>query len=174
MQIKKNNKGQSLIETTVAISIVVTAMIGSITLVAFSLRSTTSTINRLIAQNLAWEGIEVAINLRDSNYMAGDPYDTALTGADTTAIATFNESTNLWFFDFSANAFTDASTILYREGGLYRQASSAPSGTPTNFRRLVTLDNSTPDQIAVTSTVQWTERGDTFEVDAFRTLFDWR
>jgi len=174
MNIFSHQKGQGLLETTVAIGVVVTALVGSVTLVAFSLRSTTSTINRLIAQNLAWEAIEVAVNIRDSNFLAGDPYDTVLTGGDTTAIFTFNESTNIWSVDFAPNALTDPATVLYREGGLYRQASTTPSGTATQFRRLVELDNISPEQIAVTSTVQWTEGGNTFEVQAFRSLFDWR
>ncbi len=167
-------KGQGLLETTVAVGVVVTALVGSITLVAFSLRSTTSTINRLIAQNLAWEAIEVAVNLRDSNYLAGDPYDTVLTGGDTTAIFTFNESSNIWSVNFSPNALTDPATVLYREGGLYRQAIPAPSGSATQFRRLVELDSASPEQIIITSTVQWVEGQNTFEVQAFRTLYDWR
>lgn len=167
-------KGQGLLETTVAVGVVVTALVGSITLVAFSLRSTTSTINRLIAQNLAWEAIEVAVNIRDSNYLAGDPFDTVLTGADTTAIFTFDETSNIWSINFTPNSLADASTVLYREGGLYRQAITTPSGTPTQFRRLVQLDNSSPEQIVITSTVQWTEGTNTFEVEAFRTLYDWR
>lgn len=167
--------GQSIIETTVAIGVILTAVVGMISLVSLTLRSTDSTVNRLIAQNLSWEGVEVAVNYRDSNYLAGDPYNIGLDGGgDTTAIVTFDEASNVWVIDFGPNDFTDPATILYREGGLYRQGTVTPTGIPTEFRRLVTLDNSVPDQITVTSTVQWQERENIFTTSTDRRLFDWR
>lgn len=172
-----NQKGLSLLELIIAIGVVVTGIIGAISLVNFSLRAATSVTNRLIALNLSWEAIEVAVNIRDSNFLAENSYDTGLNGGgDDTAIAVFDENSNLWGMDFTAaSSFSDDSTILYREGGLYRQASPAPSGSPTQFRRLVILDTaSIVGAVRVVSSVQWTERGNTQVVSVERLLYDWR
>lgn len=171
----RSQSGQGILETIVAIGVIITAIVGTISLVAFTLRSTSSTLNRLIAQNLAWEGIEVAVNLRDTNFLQGSSFDTNLSGgADTTAIFTFDENSNVWLVDFSADSFADQSTVLYRQGGLYRQAASAPAGEATSFRRLIIIEQPAPEEIVVTSSVQWTERGDTFEVSSSRALINWR
>jgi len=170
-----NSKGQGLLETTIAIGIVITGLVGAISLVNYTIRSTTSTVNRLIALNLAWEGSEVAVNIRDSNYLAGVPFNTDLDGgADDTAIFTFDEGANAWLVDFGPNSLSDNATIFYLQGGMYRQGTPAPAGSPTQFRRLLVLDNSVPGQVRVVSSVQWDERGDLKLVSSERILYDWR
>ena len=171
-----NEKGQGLIETIIAISVIVTGLIGAISVVNFTIRSTNTSENRLIALNLSWEAVEAAINIRDTNYILGASFDTLLNGgADMTAVFDFDETLNLWFVDFTPNDFIDSDTVLYRKGGVYRHAiGRADKGVPTIFKRLVTLDTSVPDVISVTSVVQWTERGNIKEVSSERDLYDWR
>ena len=170
-------KGQGLLETVIAIGVVVTGIIGAVSLVSFSVQSTTTTTNRIIALNLSWEAIEVAVNIRDSNFLAGDPFDFGINGgADQRAIVTFDEGSNLWTVDFAAaDSFSNDTTIMYIQGGLYRQASPSPGGQATPFRRLVVFDNtSIPGAIRVVSSVQWTERGNIRVVSTERLLYDWR
>lgn len=170
----KKRYGQSLIETTVALGVILTGLAGAITLIAYSLRSSGASLNRMVALNLAWEGIEAAVNVRDSNYLDGNAFDNGLTsGGDQTAIAVFDPSAG-WSFDFAANAFADDTTILYQQGGLYRQAIVPPAGSATTYRRLLILDGSVPDQIRVLSTVQWRDGSATRQVRAERILYDWR
>ena len=171
----KEQLGQGILETTIAIGVIVTALVGTVSLVSFTLRSSVSTLNRLIAQNLSWEGIEVAVNLRDSNFLAGDLFDTGFGGgSDTTAIAVFDESVNIWFLEFAPTNFADDASILYREGGLYRQDIVPPTGVRTNFRRILTIELVDPDILDITSTVQWSERGDSFVVESTRSLYNWK
>lgn len=171
----RNQRGQSLIETIIALSIIVSGLGGAVTLVTYSLRSSESTLNRLIAQNLAAESIEVVTNIRDSNYLAGDAFNAALDGGpDGTAIAVFDEATNTWTIDFAPNAFTEPTTTLYQQGGVYRQSSASIAGTATPFKRLITLDNSNADEIHVTAEVQWSERGQVKRMGMERTLYNWR
>ncbi len=169
-----NQFGQSLIETTVAIGVVITGLVGALSLVNFTVRSTTTTVNRLIAQNLAWEGVEVSVNLRDSDILAGNAFDASLTGGDTTAIAVFDEGANTWSLDFTPNVFTDASTSLVKQGGLFRQSTAALTGQETIFKRLITLTPASPGLVEVVSEVQWSERGSTKSVVAERDLWQWR
>lgn len=161
-------------EAIIAIAVVITGIIGAVTLINVTLRSVSTTSNRLIALNLSWEAIEVAVNIRDSNFLSGDPFNTGLEGqGDQTAILTFDESSNIWFFNFVPNSLSEDSTILYQQGGLYRQAVPPPSGASTEYRRLVVLDNSEADRVKITSTVQWEERGGKKMVSAERVLWNW-
>jgi hypothetical protein len=172
-----NTKGQGLIETIVAVAIMVTGIVGAISLVNFSLRGASGAMNQLIALNLSWEAVEAAVNIRDSNFLAGDTFSIGLDGSgDTTAIAEFDETANIWFFDFSAaDSISDPATVLYLQNGLYKQVGTSPGGTATNFRRLVTLDTtSISGAVQVISTVQWVERGNEKEVVTERILYDWR
>ena len=171
----KEQLGQGILETTIAIGVIVTALVGTVALVSFTLRSSVSTLNRLIAQNLSWEGIEVAVNLRDSNFLAGDLFNTGFgAGSDTSAIAVFDEAANIWFLDFTPTNFSDDASILYREGGLYRQDVVQPTGVKTSFRRILTIELSDPDILEITSSVQWSERGDSFVVESSRSLYNWK
>lgn len=163
-----------MIETIVALGVIVTGMVGAISLVAFSLRASGTSLSRLVALNLTWEGIEVVQNIRDSNYLSGDPFNTGLDGGgDQTAIAVFDPLTG-WSFDFAPNTLSDDTTILYQQGGLYTQSTLAITGTPTPYRRLLILDNSTADQVRVLSTVQWTEGSTVRQVQAERIFYNWR
>jgi hypothetical protein len=168
-------KGQSLIETTIALGVIITGLAGAITLIAFSLRGSGTSLSRLIALQLSWEGIEAAANMRDSNYLSGDPFETGLAGGtDQTAIAVFDTATGNWTFDFTPNVLSDDATILYQQGGVYRQALVAPAGVASPYRRLLILDTTTPDEIRVISTVQWREGSATRQVRAERVLYNWR
>lgn len=175
MRLFKQQSGQGLIETTVAIGVIITAIIGTVSLASFTVRSTRSTLNRLIAQNLAWEAIEVATNLRDSNLVAGDPFDTTLNGGgDTSAILTFDPSNNVWLVNFTPSSFSDALTTMYLQNGLYIQGVGASSGTATPFQRLVTLTPVSAGQFDISAEVIWNERGSDLSVSAERSLYDWR
>ncbi len=167
-------RGQSLIETIVALTVIITGLVGAISMVVFSLRSVGTSQNRLIALHLSWEAIEAAQAIRDSNYLAGNPFNTGLSGgADNTAIAAFDPVAG-WSFDFSPNAFADNTTQLYLQGGLYRQSTAPLPGIASAFRRLVIVEQSAPDEIRVVSTVQWTERSEVRQVRAERIFYDWR
>lgn len=176
MRVFKNQFGQGLMETTIAIGVIITAIVGSISLVAFTIRSTNSTLNRLIAQNLAWEGIEVVVSIRDTNFLnSGTAFDDSLNGGgDTTAIITFDETSNVWLVDFTPNTMNDAATTLYETNGLYVQASSTPSGQATQFKRLIQIVPNGVGRFDVTSQVQWNERGSIFTVESYRSFFDWK
>lgn len=168
-------RGQSLIETTIALGVIITGLAGAITLIAYSLRSSGTSMDRMIALHLAWEGIEVAVNTRDSNYMAGNAFDDGLDGGgDQTAIAVFDPTAGTWVFDFVPNAFADDATLLYQQGGMYRQATVPPGGNATSFRRLLILDASVADQVRVVSTVQWKDGSTTRQVRSERVIYDWR
>lgn len=68
----RNQKGQTLIETIVAIFMLTTALTAGLGLAIYALSSSANNTNQVIATNLAREGIEVVRGMRDSNWLAGD------------------------------------------------------------------------------------------------------
>jgi len=67
-------KGFTLIETLFALVILTTGFFSVFALLRKSISVTTTSINQLIAANLAQEGVEIIRNIRDSHYVSGDDW----------------------------------------------------------------------------------------------------
>ena len=65
----KKNKGETILETIIAVSILAIGVTLSSTLMASSLRNINTSKNRVIAVNIAREGIEAMRNIRDTNWL---------------------------------------------------------------------------------------------------------
>ena len=72
IQSKNSQSGQSLIETLVAIFILVTALSVGLGLAIYASSNTTRTKNQIIATNLAREGLEVVRMFRDTNWLKAE------------------------------------------------------------------------------------------------------
>jgi len=66
-----NKSGFSLLETTVAVAILIIAVVGPLTLASTSIKSFSQAKNGLLAASLAQEGIELVRNYRSSNVLGG-------------------------------------------------------------------------------------------------------
>lgn len=64
-----NQKGQTVLELIIAITILVVALVATLVLIVTSINASREARNKLIATNLAREGIEVIRNIRDSNWV---------------------------------------------------------------------------------------------------------
>ena len=161
----KKNSGQGLIEMIVALGIIIVGVIGSLSLSVVALSSSRESETRVIAANLAREGIEVARNIRDSNWLAGCPdeeveaelynwdsepagcyqWDTGLKGetlTPNTAIATFDPNNGKWSLNFEAVDIDDEITQFFIIDGVYIQTTAPPEGLAgVSFYRLITLKN---------------------------------
>lgn len=65
----KNIKGETIIETIIALSVLAIGVTLSSTIMASSLRNINTSKNRVIAVNIAREGIEAVRNIRDTNWL---------------------------------------------------------------------------------------------------------
>ena len=65
-----NEKGFSLIEVIVSIAVITTALITVMALISFSVSSIGLSKSKIIATNLAQEGVEIIRNIRDSNWLS--------------------------------------------------------------------------------------------------------
>lgn len=65
----KNNRGETLAETIIALMILAIGITFSGVLMANSLGNISSSKNRIVAVNIAREGLEIVRNIRDSNWL---------------------------------------------------------------------------------------------------------
>ncbi|MEA3249677.1 MAG: hypothetical protein U9Q03_04980 [Patescibacteria group bacterium] len=145
---KARSAGQSLLEAIVASGIIVTAVGAALTLVQSSINAAKESDNRLIASNLAREGVEVVRAMRDSNWLAGNDWDQGLEGAgfDYSGVVIFDAATKSWSMDFGAGSLDDVETAVYRQvvtggpeqPGMFLQGIPQPAGTDTTLFRRIT------------------------------------
>jgi len=163
MKIKSNDKAFTLMEIIVAIAVIVTALIGSVALISFSVSSTRASRSGIIAEGLTQEGLEIVRNIRDNNWLnfkrkASDWRDDLGEGEYRVQ---YNVG-NLLFFDSLA--------LKMDSNGFYQY----DTGTDTQFFRKITLDYmGTDNQIKATSEVTWTESSRQNSIKAELILYNW-
>lgn len=67
-----DESGQTLIETLIAIFVLVTALTTGLGLAIYALTTSRTSTAEIVASNLAREGVDVVRMMRDSNWLAGD------------------------------------------------------------------------------------------------------
>lgn len=178
---KNNNFGFTLLETIVAVSILVTAIMGPFSLASQSINAQGKAKNNLIAANLAQEALELFRNFRANNILrhpitTGDFYtDTGpywLDGAGDKGSGTACWSSNgcgidaLTYIQFPPNSSvvdllncgaSNNYCVLYLNdiSGVYGHTNTG--STITKFHRKITIQEVTtdPPEIKVTATVWW-------------------
>lgn len=144
---RNRREGQVLVESMVAVSILVVGFLGM-----FSLLSRSLSLNRLVADSqtatyLAAEGIEVARNLVDSNVIQGKAWKAGGFAVPGSYEVEYNST--FLMPDESRSFFFNPSTLRYSYAG----------GNPTSFKRKIMISASGPNEIEVNSIVSWTTLG---------------
>ncbi|MEK7165012.1 MAG: hypothetical protein AAB779_03640 [Patescibacteria group bacterium] len=193
-RIKIEQSGQGLLETIISLGIIGSGIIGMLSLTVSNQAASVDSSEQLIAANLAREGMEVARNLRDSNWLFRGVWDQGLkSGTDYTATPLFDKSTNLWALNFTPDSLAHNYARLWREGGVYFQSSSdnPPGAGLTAYRRILQLDEICADKtvvqsgascpalnpkigIKVQSIVEWQSKTATQQLVMEEQLFNWR
>jgi len=191
--------GQGLLEATIAIGVILAGLIGTVTLTTSSIISSGESENRIVAGNLAREGIEAVRVMRDSNWLAGPStaWDSGLSDAvNPGAIVKLDPATLNWsLFFISSTNFSNAFTKLYRDSntGLYLQSEGAlpETASETSYARQLKIHavcrqgiNETVTETACTtgtkvgikvvSMVRWSEGGRTHILSLEDWLYNWR
>lgn len=196
-------RGQGLLELIVALGVITTGVVGTVTLTTSSLASATDTANRVTATYLASEGLEIVRMVRDNNWQAGCPdpnvsgtcfsWDSGLTGNSRTAVPLFAPNTNRWRIFFGPFVLGAGATQLRRSSqgaGLWYQTTKTTSDPLLPYARLLTIDEvcdndtvpaggcaaigKTKIGLELHSTVQWLEQGKTESVTLANRLYNWR
>ena len=149
--------GQVLVETMVALSMVVIGLLGLLSLLTYSIGLSKVVSDQYVAAYLAAEGIEVIKNIEDINVANGDPYNLGLTpgsyqvdyNSTASTIKPFDSSA---YLQFDVNNPTGVKRYTYSPQGIN------PASTP--FQRKVDISLASGGyELIVSSTVSWIERG---------------
>jgi prepilin-type N-terminal cleavage/methylation domain-containing protein len=163
-----NNKGFTLLEVIAAIFILTVGIGSALVLISQTLSAASLAKERLIASYLVQEGIEIVRNIRDTNWLksrtATTTWDDGLPNGDWQAdylsqnLTTYpSYDTSPLFLNIDANNF-----YSYSSGG-----------SPTIFKRKITISEKTSDSMRVDVEVSWQERGRTHNFKALEYLTNW-
>jgi Tfp pilus assembly protein PilV len=156
LRIFMSNRGFTLLETLIATAIILAGVGAIFALGAASFLAAKSSSEHFTAAYLAQEGIEVVRGLRDNNWLTDNPWTQGFSN-NTDYIVQFN--------DQSLRLFADT-PLLKDANGFFRY----DSGTPTQFKRKISISNLTSDSFQVTSTVTWSEK----TVEVSDVLWNWK
>lgn len=158
----------TLLETLVAISVLLMALLGPFSIAQQSLRSAYYARDQVTAFYLAQEGVEFVRAIRDQNYLQGSDW---LTGIEATCT---NTPCTVDYPNFTYAACPQgvcAPLKISTAGGLYNQ----DSGTDSPFTRYIVLTPSAtnPEEMIVSVTLQWRSAGVSRVFTIQERLFDW-
>lgn len=169
-------KGFTLIETLVAITVLLLAIMGPFQLVHQALVSSYIARDQLIASALAEEGVEFVRIARDSNYIYNlrNPSTPRfwLYGLDGAAGCISANGCTIDAFTRVATACSSTCPVLYRNTTDNRYTQTVTTA-PTQFTRKVAITQVTATEVIVTVTVSWTRTGTPYTVTVSNHLHNW-
>ena len=155
-------KGFTLVETMVAISILMLGILGPLSIASTGLRNSLFAKDQVTAYYLAQEGIEYVRYVRDANYLDDKkPWLNGLNncteqyGCTVDTEEWFKTNASVTYKCTSTDCGTDA--LLYKINSNQHYTHQSGSGnTATPFTRIIKVENTPTDkEIKVTSTVTW-------------------
>jgi len=158
---RQNMAGFTLLETIVAAGVIVVGLVSSLTLINNSLVLSFSFQDRLIAANLAAEGIEVVRNIRDNNWLQSLSWDNGLS----------NGNYNVSYSSLSLIPYSDVPLRLNFSNGIYDYSSGSDQ---TIFKRIISITNLSAYEMRVVSTVNWQRRNRSYSITVEDHLFNWK
>ncbi len=181
----QKNKGFTLIETLVAVSIFSFAVVALLIILGKSVGDTNYAKKKMIADYLAQEGVEYVRNIRDSYVLFSASGQVGWDAFNSRMIAASCASANGCYFDDQSLNYSDTTypildisiascgsscpSLLYNTStGKYGYASGSSSGF-TRKIQISTISN----EVKVLSTVFWNHAGSTYSLTLSSTLFNW-
>ncbi len=173
---KNRQLGQTLIETLVAIFILVTGLVSALSLAVYSFQSSDNSSKQIVGTALARESIEGLRNIRDTNWLKGTLSTCSDLGTGQQCYSAWQGSgeqrleAGTYAIDYSIGSSNvlltknptsyvlnyDSNTGLYSNGG---------AGVPSNYSRklVITEDQTSPytalnPRLVVVATVWWQGR----------------
>ncbi len=189
-----------MIELIFAIGVIGIGLLAATTLVFSNLMLADRDKSEIVAINLAREGLELAKNSRDTNWLAGNAFDAGMyAGTDYTATPVWTglPGTSI-YYDFTANDFTNARTKVMVSNNattpnFMENWNTFITGTTSTFSRLMyfhpicdgialPLDSGSACPapanpkigVRVESHIQWSEKGVLKNTVMYDDLYDWR
>ena len=162
-KILKDKKGVTLIETLVALSMLVIGLVSALSLMTSSIVFSRSSEDSLVVVNLARENIEFLRSMRSLN-----GFSSLSSGSYIVQTA---EDGSLSLDSVTGEIAECTNCRLYLVDGRYEHAGTAEN--LTRYRRMVTISNIGSTEKEVISQVYWTERGREHNYTLEIFLTDW-
>lgn len=177
------SKGFTLIESLVGVTVLLTAIVGPLTIASRGVSSGTISRDQILAYNLAQEALEAAHNQRDRNALT-DPTDPewlrGLVGPGSEIICEGENGCLVEDIQRSSIQFEECNdecaVIRQHTSGLYGYGNGS-SWTDTKFRRtmrITTPVGGNPDEAQVVVTVSWPQGSIARNIVLREALFRWR
>ncbi len=170
----RDNKGQSIIETLVAVAVIVVGLVGILALVVNALAAGKISKETVTATNLAREGIEVVRSVRDTNWFQKKDFSEEIIGGGDIRYAkpVFNPTKNDWSLisGTSADLFNAEYKLSFSDYYNYNG-----KGNDSGYYRMITVKKNLvdPNQLEITAKVGWREGGKNKEIVLSDYLTDW-
>lgn len=162
MKFHSSQSGFSLVETLVAISILLIALVGPLTIASRGLQSSLYAREQVTATFLAQEGVELVMKIRDENGLAyagggSDAWDWVAGGTYAACFA--SNGCGLAIADDGGVSVAGCGSegagceLRIQESG--RDRYNYSSGEPTPYTRVIQLTTPSANAVKITSTVSW-------------------
>ena len=160
----KDKRAFGLVELIMSMTILAIALVALMNLMTHLIAAAKINQDRIIALNLAREGIEIVRNVRDTNWLTACPtwggtcthwetaggtsscclWDSALdSDTDHTFVIDFDPSNNRYILNYTPDSISNSAADLYIDttSGLFLTSTYAAGGSSiSNFERLITVD----------------------------------
>ncbi len=160
---KNKEQGFTLIETMVALGLLVFVLTGMVSLILLNITNARNIEKNLIAGNLAQEALEVVRSMRDNDWLEGRDFGYFLPVSGEEYGVQWDD------VDFSRDLDENLPLKFDGDSGLYNY----DSGEESLFKRKVLLEMVSDQEIMVLVTVEWVLKGRTAELQAESHLFNW-
>jgi type II secretory pathway pseudopilin PulG len=158
----KTSSGFTLVETLVAIFILMVAIVSPMSIASQALSSARFAKEQVTAFYLAQEGIELARNIRDNNVLSSGVWNEGTLGSSASGSETYCYASNGCMIEAKdlsvANCGATCDPLnIDATTGIYTY--STINTTPTAFVRTITIQkisDSSPPEIRISSEVSWT------------------
>lgn len=168
MKSLQNNQGFTLIETFVAILILVFAVVGPLTIAHRGLNSTLIARDQLVATYLAQEAVEFIRYTRDNNVLKGNSWLNGL-GNCTGAQGCYFD---VWTSGGNIQTCPQAGCPVFRYNSANYRYQYA-SGSNTTFRRTVRIEGSSADERVIYVGVSWQSGSNSRTIEVRDRIFNW-
>jgi len=182
------NKGFTLIETLVAISIFTMSILALLSLLAQGISDTNYAKKKIIAAYLAQEGVEYIRNMRDT-FVLYDPIDSqnGWNGFSNKLISNSCQNNNGCYFDDQNLDYTAQDRPMVLGLAVTACGASCPPllydsslgkygytmGVNPGFTRKIAISQISSNEIKIFSTVYWTQGSGNYSLVFSESLFNW-
>lgn len=157
----QKQKGFTLLEVVFTIGIITIGIVGIHNGLNYAIEKTYEAREFFVATYLAQEGIEIVKNIRDTNWIEeAAEWNDGLTSCSSGCEADYSDS--------ALSAYTGKNFYLNPSTNFYEY--DQPSGTKTNYKRKISIDSGTTDELKIVVEVYWDDN--TFT--AKENIYNWR